>query len=174
MAWLDDAIVLLRVLTGDDNSPYNYCDDRLSNMIIGSAKMVLFELSFDANYSVDINTLSVTPDPSSDNFFIPLVCLFAAVKIANSEYRQFSLASVNITDGPSAIDMSGQSAAFLQRMKALQADWAAAKLQYSLGNAIGAGSVLSGLRSVYSNCYSNGYFNANSYYNSNYNYEFHY
>jgi hypothetical protein len=125
--------------------------------------MVLFELSFDTEYTVDLSTLTIDPDPSDDNYFIPLICLYSAVKIANSEYKSASLSGISITDGPTSIDMGGQVTSMLQRMKALQADWQNAKLQYMMGNAIGCQGVLSTLRSVYGSCYYNGYFDEQLY-----------
>lgn len=163
MAWQDESLPILRTLIGDDLAPYTYSDTRLIDIMVSSAKMINFELSFDTEYTITVSTSTISPDPSTDNYFIPLMVLYAASKIAGGEYRQASLESVSVTDGPATIDLGSRATSLKSRMEALQKDYNSAKLQYMVGNAIGCQSVLSTARSIYANCYRDGYYD-NRYY----------
>lgn len=142
MAWQDETIPLLRLLIGDSSSPYTYCDTRLLDLFVGAAKMVVMELSFDDDYTITLSTSSISPDPSDDPYFIPLASLRAAYLIANSEYRTKSLMNIVVSDGPSTINLSGVVSGLKARVERLLADYNQAKLQYSIGNAIGCQAVL--------------------------------
>lgn len=163
MSWDTTALPILRVLIGDDESPYTYCDERLLNILIVSARMVVSELSFDTTYTVTIDTLTISPDPSSDTYFLPLVCLHAAVRVANSEYKASALSAISITDGPSNISMAGGATAMKARLDALKNDYAQAKMQYSVGSGANCASILSTLESIYRDSYVDGTFNPNNY-----------
>lgn len=141
MAWQEEALPLLRILIGDDSSPYTYCDTRLLDIFLGAVRLVTMELSFDTTYTVTMSTASITPDPSDDLYLIPLSCLRAAYSIANSEYREKSLMNVLITDGPSTINLGGIVQGLKDRVNRLLADYNQAKLQYQMGNAIGCQAV---------------------------------
>ncbi len=167
MSWKEESLPILRTLLGDDESPYTYCDERLTDVLVSSARMIRFELSFDVEYTVTVSTSTISPDPSTDNFFIPLMVLYAASKIAGGEYRLASLESVSVTDGPATIDLGGQANALKARMEALAKDYQQAKLQYAIGNAIGCAAILSTCQSVYSHCYYDGYFDYRKYYTYN-------
>jgi hypothetical protein len=142
MAWLDDSISILRAVIGDDSSPFTYCDTRLGDLLIANARMLIFELSFDISYTITISTSTISPDPSEDPFFIPLLVLKTATRIADSEYKASANSAVEILDGPSRISLAGQSKALLERVKRMYDNYDKAKLQYALGNAIGCQAVL--------------------------------
>ncbi len=142
MAWEDEALPLLRLLIGDDSSPYTYCDTRLLDLFVGAAKLVTMELSFDIVYTITLSTSTISPDPSDDPYLIPLSSLRAAYLIANSEYRAKTLMNVLITDGPSTINLGGIVSGLKARVDRLLADYNQAKLQYSIGNAVGCQAVL--------------------------------
>ena len=141
MAWQDEAVPLLRILIGDDGDTTVYCETRLVDILVGAAKLVSMELSFDNDYSVTLSTSTISPDPSEDLYFIPLICLRAAYAIASSEYREKSLSNVTITDGPSTISLTGIVQGLKERMARLLDDYTQAKLQYAMGNAIGCQAV---------------------------------
>ena len=168
MSWIDEALPLFRVLIGDDESPYVYCDERLTDILVSSAKMVNFELSFDTVYTITISTSTISPDPSDDPFFIPLMCLRAASSVANGEYKAAAASSVSVGDGPASVDFGGTANALKARMEALKGDYAQAKLQYMVGNAIGCGAVLSNCLTVYKDYYKTGWTNYRNIGNDNY------
>lgn len=142
MSWEDEALPLLRILIGDSLSPFVYCDTRLLDIFVGTAKLVVMDVSFDTAYTIVLSTSSISPDPSEDPAFIPLVCLRAAYIVSSSEYREKSMSAVTITDGPSTISLSGIVTGLKARMDMLSKDYAKAKLQYAMGNAIGCQTVI--------------------------------
>ncbi len=144
MAWLDEALPVFRVVIGDDDCDNQiYCDTRLSDILVAVAKLLVSELSFDACYTVTVSTSTISPDPSDDPFFIPLLVLKAATKIASSEYKASASSAGSVSDGPSTINLGGIATALKVRLDTLQKDYDKARLQYSLGNAIGCLAVMS-------------------------------
>ncbi len=142
MSWEDEAIPLLRVLVGDSVSPYTYCDSGLIDIFVGSAKLVISEVSFDNNYTVTLSTNTISPDPSNDTYFLSLVSLKAAYIVASSEYKNQSLQSFSITDGPSSISTAASAVALKARMDQLLKDYERAKMQFALGQSSSIGAVL--------------------------------
>ena len=163
MSFIDEALPILRVLIGDDESPYTYCDTRLSDILYATAKLIILDLSFDNSYTVTISTQIIDPDPTEDPYFIPLVALKAAVKVAGSEYKAAAASSGSVVDGPSTISLAGLAPAYKARLEALQKDYDKARLQYSVGNAIGMQAVMDVYIEVYSRCYENKCFNYDRY-----------
>lgn len=142
MAWQDEAVPLLRVVIGDNVSPYTYCDSGLIDIFIGSAKLVISEVTFDNAYTITLSTSTISPDPSDDVYFLTLVSLKAAYVIANSEYRTDSMQSMSISDGPSTISTTGSSAGMKARVDQLYKDYEKAKFQFALGQSSSMGAVL--------------------------------
>jgi len=141
MAWIEETIPLLRSLVGDDESPYEFCKERLTNILVSSAKLVITEVSFDTTYTVTITTNTVSPDPSDNSTFMVLAALKAAYIVANSEYRASAAGNVLITDGPSTINLSSRAATYAARAKSLLADYVQAKMQHALGNTVGVACI---------------------------------
>lgn len=158
MSWLDEALPILRVLIGDDTDPYDYCETRLADILVATAKLLVIELPFENSYVVTVSTQTISPDPTEDASFIPLLALKAATKVANSEYKAASMTAGSVSDGPSTINLGGSATALKARMEALQSDYEKAKLQYSTGNAVGCQVIVSECCGVYANCYIDGCF----------------
>lgn len=163
MSFIDEVLPTLRVIIGDDESPYTYNDTRLTDILYSVAKLLVAELPFDTQYTVTLSTQTISPSPEEDIFFTTLLPLKAAVYISNSEYKAAALSSGSVVDGPTTIDLGSSATSLLARMKAVQSDYDKAKLQYSVGNAIGCQFVLSTCQTLYSECYDNGQFNYNRY-----------
>lgn len=142
MAWEDEALPLLRILIGDSLAPYVYCDSRLLDIFVGTARLVAMDVSFETCYTIILSTSTISPDPSDDPAFIPLVCLRAAYIVSSSEFREKSMSAVTITDGPSTISLAGIVSGLKARMDQLSKDYGKAKLQYAMGNAIGCQAVI--------------------------------
>ena len=108
MAWQNEMTRILRYMLNDlDSSSYTYSDDRLEETIIVSAQLVLHEIDFDKDYTVDVDALTLTPDHTAateDNAFINLISLKSACIILSSELSTKSQESVRVSDGSSSID----------------------------------------------------------------------
>lgn len=141
MNWLDDTISLVRFIIGDFGSCQTYTDRELQDLIFGAARFVIFDLSFVNQYTVNIQTSSITPSPEDDYDFQTLIALKAAYLILSSEFKFYSAQSAVVTDGPSTINITTIAAGYKQRMQDISLEYNKAKLQYAIGNGIGGQSV---------------------------------
>jgi hypothetical protein len=151
--FIDEVLPICRILIGDDATPFTYSDNRLEDILYGTAKLLLLDVGFDTVYTISIANHTISPDPIDDPFFIPLLALKSAVIIANSEFKSASLNSGTVIDGPSTINLGGSADSLKKRLDSLQKDYNKAKLQYSVGNAIGCQAVLYDCTQLYSQCY---------------------
>jgi len=146
MAWQNEMTRILRYMLNDlDSSSYTYSDDRLEETIIVSAQLVLHEIDFDKDYTVDVDALTLTPDPTAatkDNAFINLISLKSACIILSSELRTKSLESVRVSDGSSSIDTNGIMKGFESLSKSMCQAYEDAKIQYKAGNSVAGAAVL--------------------------------
>ena len=66
MAWQSEMVRMLRHVVNDlDSSSYSFTDDRLEESILVSAQLVLTEIDFENTYTVDVDGLVLTPDPTT-------------------------------------------------------------------------------------------------------------
>lgn len=109
MAWYNEMVRVLRFLINDlDGSTYD--DTRLEETLIVSAQLVYTGIDFNKSYTIDIDTLVLSPDPTAspkDDWFINLVCVKAACIILGSEVKTLAAQSYRIQDGPAQIDTAG-------------------------------------------------------------------
>lgn len=148
MAWQNEMSIILRHLVNDlDSSSYTFSDDRIEETILVAAQLVLHEMDFENTYTVDVDSSSLSPDPTAasnkDDAFISLVCLKSSYILLGSEIRTHSLNSISLRDGPSSLDLRG----IVQGLNILFTDivkrYDEAKIQYQLGGSIAGQAVLS-------------------------------
>lgn len=145
MAWQTEMVQLLRYVINDIDSPSVYSDDRLQKTLVAAAQFLVFQVDFDQDYTLDISTPSISPDPTSDprdEGFINLTVLQAACLIVNAEVKLKAGQSVLVKDGPSTIDTRGSYEATQQRYRDMMAILDQARTQYQLGNARAGQAVL--------------------------------
>ena len=113
MAWQDVAIPFLRVLINDLGSTPTYCEDRLEELLIMSARLVAQDMYFPITYSINIPTLTITPDPYTDDYFINFMVLKAACLVDNTTYRtKAALEGIRATVGPANLSVAGHLKGF--------------------------------------------------------------
>jgi hypothetical protein len=153
MAWTDEAIPLLRGMIGDTESPVEYSDNRLTDLLYYAAFLVVQSMDFTNDYTVVLSTLNISPDPTSDISFLALVCLKTKEMIAQSEYKTASLKAYNIKDGQSSID--GRAVADAKKQLAMDAkkEYDDASYQYQAGNYTVGESIVSPFRTTYNDIY---------------------
>ena len=143
MAWNTEMVRIVRTLVGDLSSTPTYDDARLEEAILVNAQLVQMDVDFPNSYTVDVDELLLTPDPTDrsggtrDDSFINLVCLKTACMITLSELRTAAGQSIAIKDGDSSIDLRGT----LQgRVEVIKHSWCKeyenAKLEYVAGNRV--------------------------------------
>jgi len=108
MAWTTDLVLMLRKLIGDLDSA-KYTDTRLQQVLVIGAYNVINDAPFNNNYVVDMNALTISPDPISkvDTDFNVLTTYKSACILLGSEVKTESSNAISIKDGPSAIDLRG-------------------------------------------------------------------
>jgi uncharacterized protein YjbI with pentapeptide repeats len=109
MAWQIEMVTILRHLINDINGD-TYSQARLEEAILVNAQLINKTIDFDYEYTIDVDAVTLTPDPTEntkDINFINLVCLKTALMIMWGELRTLSSQAVVVRDGPSSIDMSG-------------------------------------------------------------------
>ena len=152
--WQAEMITLLRVLVDDLSSPYTYTDGRMTQVLAVAAQLVTAELNFPYDFQVNIQALTITPNPTDragtrDDNFINLVCIKAACLIERGESRKSVGQSIAIRDGSSSIDLRGSMDG---RLKLLEKGWCAVyedtKLEYqaSRNGAIAGAAIMTPFR----------------------------
>lgn len=91
--WEDILVIKVRVLINDTESPQVYTDERLQQIIVYAAVCVQAEIGFDTVYTIDIDNVTISPDPTliGDDKFCTLVALKAACITDQSSYRNAAL-----------------------------------------------------------------------------------
>jgi hypothetical protein len=110
MSWQSTIPLIVRTLINDWDDPQQYSDERLAQLILVAAKYVPFDVSIDTNYSVNMLSLTMTPDPvdTNDEAFISLVALKAACLVDQSTMRTKAAAEgVRASLGSASLSVSG-------------------------------------------------------------------
>lgn len=109
--WLEELVQIFRLMIGDTTETPTYTDIRLGQTILAGAREVASTVSFDTTYYVNVNTLTLSPDPTltatRDDPFINLILMKAACVLARAEFKKAGGKSFSVKDGPSSIDTRG-------------------------------------------------------------------
>lgn len=144
MSWQNTVLNITRGLIGDIDTPQTYSDSRLTYISLNCAHLLLNEVSFVNDYTVDVAASSISPDPSvapEDVSFINLLALRSAVLIANSEYKTASKQAFIVKDGPSSIETGVRYKALQEFAACAKEAYDKAKIDFVAGNSIGACAV---------------------------------
>lgn len=113
MAWQDEMIITTRVLINDLNSPYEFSDDRIEQILVVAGKYVQFDVELNKVYTIDVVGRTITPDPVSDqdNIFTSITCLKAACIIDQGTLRtKAALEGIRTALGPASLSFGGSLA----------------------------------------------------------------
>lgn len=141
MAWESECVRILRYLIDDLGTSPDYSDTRLQETFIVAAQLVKQEVEFTTTYSIDVDQLLLSPDPTDspkDNAFINLVCLKAGCIITRSEMRaKAKTGGILVKDGQSTINTQGQIDGYKVLLeKGLCQEYESAKKDYLLGDLV--------------------------------------
>ena len=108
MPWNIDLVLMIRSLIGDLDRA-KYTDERLKQVLVVGAYNVINDADFSNTYTVDVASVSISPDPISENDtdFSTLAVYKAACILLGSEVKTEAANAISIKDGPSAIDLRG-------------------------------------------------------------------
>lgn len=148
MSWQLEMTTVLRYLINDmDETTYVYSDDKLTEALLVGAQLTQQDINFTNIYTISIEQLSLSPDPTAsnpkDDGFINLVCLKTACIILGTEVRTSGSKSIKISDSQSSLDMSGVYAAVRDVWKDLCSLFEKQKFQYKAASRT-AGRVILG------------------------------
>lgn len=110
MAWQDEMIITTRVLINDLNTPYEFSDARMEQVIVVAGKYVQFDVNLDHLYNIDVVSPNIDPDPTIDNdsIFISLTCLKAACIFDQGTFRtKAALEGIRTALGPANLSFGG-------------------------------------------------------------------
>lgn len=152
MAWKTEIVQIVRNIVGDINldSP-TYSDERIQEIILVSAQLLSTDVDFPQTYTIDVDELTLTPDPTTptkDDGFINLVALRSACIIANSEFRTAANNAYNFVDGPAKIDGRDVAESLYKNAQNICEAFEKAKKAYKIGNST-AGAIIVGPYRVY-------------------------
>lgn len=161
MAWENELVIILRHIVDDvDSSNYMFTDSRLEESILVAAQLIHNEMEFNIDYTIEVDNRLLSPDPTltdpKDDDFIALCCMRAAIMLMTSMIKTYSLKSISIKDGPSAIDTRGIVQGLNQVYKDIIAKYEDMKLSYQTGK-LGFGKSIMGPYSPGSDTANRGY-----------------
>jgi len=145
MSWQNEMVRILRFLINDINS-VTYEDCRLEETLLVAAQLKYAEIDFDRTYTIDVDSLSLAPDPTAvtpkDDWFVNIVCLTAASIVLNSEAKTLAAQAYRIKDGPSSIETGGAYKATKELSDEMSAKVDIAVMRYKAGDSVGAQAIL--------------------------------
>ena len=118
MAWDVTMVTMVRVLINDlDSSNYTYTDERIEQIIVVAAQLVQQQLDFDVDYTINIDTPDISPDPTvtatKDDAFTNFSVLKAACIADQGTFRTKALSEgIKAVCGPVALTVAGNLKGF--------------------------------------------------------------
>ncbi|NDC96029.1 hypothetical protein EBZ38_15530, partial [bacterium] len=61
MAWQEQLTTIVRTLINDLDSPYEYSDSRIEQILTVAGKYVQFDVNLDYSYTIDVINQSISP-----------------------------------------------------------------------------------------------------------------
>lgn len=112
MSWQSEIVTIVRVWINDlDDSP-TYSDSRIQQVITVAAQNVVREVSFSQEYTIDVVSGVISPDPtlaeSRDNDFVALSAIKSACILDQSTFRTKAVnEGIRASLSPASIDVRG-------------------------------------------------------------------
>ena len=136
---------ILRYLVNDINGT-TYEDCRLEETLLVAAQLKYAAIDFNNSYTIDVDLLSLSPDPTTtnpkDDWFINITCLYAASIILDSESKTLAAQSFRIKDGPSSIETGDAYKATKELADEMSKKVDQAIMQMKAGDSVGAQAIL--------------------------------
>lgn len=115
MAWQDDLTIIVRTLVNDLDTPYEFSDERIQQVLVVAAKFVQFDVNLDYLYTIDVVNSSIMPDPvaNKDDIFVSLMALKAACIVDQGAFRtKAALEGIKTSLGSANLSISGATQGF--------------------------------------------------------------
>jgi hypothetical protein len=117
MYWQIEIPIIVRNLIGDFSGTPTYSDSRIIQLAVVAAQYVLMEVNLDRNYTVNVVTTEITPDPSApesrDTDFIGFIAMKAACLLDHSTFRTRAAGEgLRAALGPASLSVTGTLAGY--------------------------------------------------------------
>ena len=138
---------MVRYLISDvDPVNYKYSPRRLETTILVAAQMLTTETDLNEDYSINVETCLLDPDPTDeatkDDDFIALVILKTACIMLGGEIRAEAGNAIAVKDGPSSIDLRGVTGTLNTLYRDMCAKYDQLLLDYKAGNSLAGHAIL--------------------------------
>lgn len=140
MAWQSYMTTIVRNIIDDVDPPQTYTDSRIEETIVVAAQLIYNELNFAQTYTINVDNLSISPDPTDlpDHAFLTLVALKAACLLVKAIYRQQARsAGIRLKDGPTDFSTEGSLKGYDVLLKQVYADFEKARWEYLTTRSVG-------------------------------------
>ena len=109
MAWQTTLVTMVRHLVNDLGGSNEFDESRIRESIVVAGIIVSQEYSFDHDYTFDLDSVDISPDPVSknDNAAVALISLRSACMLDTNKYQSAVKNGVRIREGDSQIDTTG-------------------------------------------------------------------
>lgn len=115
MAWQEELTIITRTLINDwcsQNSPTEYSDSRIQQLIVVAAKYVIKDVNLTRTYNIDVVNIDISPDPtmsdSRDEDFVSFVALKTACLLDQSTFRtKAALEGIKTSLGSASLNIVG-------------------------------------------------------------------
>lgn len=130
----NNIIIIFRTLINDIDET-QFSDETLNRLAVVAALMVAREVHFTTTYTVNLATVSISPDP--DNDFSLFVAYKAAILLLQAELRKYSYKNIKIQDGPSTIDFANIVSSIKDNLASFLDQYTRMKYDYGLSGTLG-------------------------------------
>ncbi len=136
MSWSTTMIPIVRGMIFDLTPPYIYSCTKLEEFIVISATLVTQELTFSTSYTINLEAVTITPDPVDvgDEDFIALVALRTVCLISQGERRDAAKKAISVKDGPAFVDTKDRAKHLGSLAEDACASYSQAKTAYKIGD----------------------------------------
>lgn len=115
MSWQTEISTITRVWINDLCDNPTYSDARLLQLILVAAKYVKLEVNLKNDYTINLESSTITPDPTSinDEDFVAFVALKSACMLDHSTFRTKAASEgIRAALGPASLSVGGNLAGY--------------------------------------------------------------
>lgn len=149
MSFLDMGTNMVRILINDMEDVPTYTDNRLQFALLIGAQFVNNEFTMQHNYIINLNTMTITPDPvpendttNSDGWMLNLSTLKTAIFMLRNDLKLAALSAWSIKDIDVNIDLRNLAQYKKALLDDLEKMWEIDRAQYAVGVSPSCAAVL--------------------------------
>ncbi len=145
--WSDVMTTMLRYMINDFGNPQTYDDNQLQMMLLVNAAYEVQELNFSQTFTVDIQNITLSPDPTvndpKDYNLVNLTVLRTAVMVFANEYKASTNQAIMFKEFHSQADMRGIAPHKKDLWLEFQKLYEEKRMHYQIGIRVSSKAILS-------------------------------